>query len=93
MLKLYANILVIYFVKFYNICLFVKFFYFIIPFQTASRVTLTHDFGFVALDLAYVKPEDSGTYTCKATNELGQAVCSATLTVKGETFFLEIVIV
>ncbi|GFY64285.1 titin [Trichonephila inaurata madagascariensis] len=49
----------------------------------ASRVTLTHDFGFVALDLAYVKPEDSGTYTCKATNELGQAVCSATLAVRG----------
>ncbi|GBM37321.1 Titin, partial [Araneus ventricosus] len=48
----------------------------------ASRVTLTHDFGFVALDLAYVKPEDSGTYTCKATNELGQAVCSATLAVR-----------
>lgn len=67
--------------------------YNIISFQTASRVTLTHDFGFVALDLAYVKTEDSGTYTCKATNELGQAVCSATLNVKGENFFFEIVTV
>ncbi|GIY10885.1 hypothetical protein CEXT_514691 [Caerostris extrusa] len=30
----------------------------------ASRVTLTHDFGFVALDLAYVKPEDSSHSLC-----------------------------
>ncbi|XP_054706308.1 titin-like isoform X2 [Uloborus diversus] len=56
-----------------------------IAIMPASRVTLTHDFGFVALDLAYVKPEDSGTYTCKATNELGQAVCSATLAVRGSS--------
>ncbi|XP_035212215.1 LOW QUALITY PROTEIN: titin-like, partial [Stegodyphus dumicola] len=59
-----------------------------IAIMPASRVTLTHDFGFVALDLAYVKPEDSGTYTCKATNELGQAVCSATLAVRGSKSLL-----
>ncbi|XP_013787479.1 titin-like, partial [Limulus polyphemus] len=54
----------------------------------ATRVTTMHDFGYAALDLAYVKPEDSGTYSCKATNELGQAVCSATLTVKGSSNLL-----
>ncbi|XP_022243271.1 titin-like [Limulus polyphemus] len=53
------------------------------PLMQASRVTTLHDFGYVSLDLAYVKPEDSGTYTCKATSELGQAVCSATLNVRG----------
>ncbi|CAN8024063.1 unnamed protein product, partial [Ixodes persulcatus] len=54
-----------------------------LPLQKASRVNTIHDFGFVALDLSYVKPEDSGTYTCKATNSLGQAVCTATLNVQG----------
>lgn len=41
-----------------------------------------HDFGYVALNLKYVYPEDSGTYTCRALNELGQAVTSATLNVQ-----------
>lgn len=41
-----------------------------------------HDFGYVALNMKYVNPEDSGTYTCRATNELGQAVTSASLFVQ-----------
>lgn len=41
-----------------------------------------HDFGYVALNFKYVYPEDSGTYTCRAINELGQAVTSATLNVQ-----------
>lgn len=40
-----------------------------------------HDFGYVALNMKYVNPEDSGTYTCRAVNDLGQAVTSATLIV------------
>lgn len=43
-----------------------------------------HDFGYVALNMKYVNPEDSGTYTCRATNELGEAVTSATLFVQCE---------
>ncbi|XP_067120871.1 titin [Centruroides vittatus] len=58
------------------------------PLMKATRVTTTHDFGFVALDLSYVKTEDSGTYTCKARNELGEAVCSATLVVKATSSLL-----
>jgi len=46
-----------------------------------------HDFGYVALNLKYVYPEDSGTYTCRAINDLGQAVTSATLNVHCENFF------
>ena len=48
----------------------------------ASRTRTMNDFGFVALDFDYVYAEDSGTYSCKATNALGSAVTSATLDVK-----------
>lgn len=48
----------------------------------ANRLTTMHDFGYVALNMKYVNPEDSGTYTCRATNELGQAVTSASLIVQ-----------
>jgi titin len=44
-------------------------------------VTTMHDFGYVALNMKYVNPEDSGTYTCRAINELGQAVTSSSLIV------------
>lgn len=41
-----------------------------------------HDFGYVALNMKYVNPEDSGTYTCRAINDLGEAVTSAVLAVQ-----------
>lgn len=47
-----------------------------------------NDFGYVALNMKYVNPEDSGTYTCRAINELGQAVTSAALIVQCKIFFL-----
>ncbi|PSN37209.1 Titin, partial [Blattella germanica] len=47
--------------------------------RNANRITTMHDFGYVALNMKYVYPEDSGTYTCRAINELGQAVTSSTL--------------
>ena len=50
-----------------------------VPLQNANRISTMHDFGYVALDMKYVNPEDAGTYTCRATNRLGQAVSSATL--------------
>lgn len=53
---------------------------------TANRISTMHDFGYVALSMKYVNPEDSGTYTCRAINELGQAVTSATLIVQCEFF-------
>ena len=48
----------------------------------ANRITTMHDFGYVALNMKYVNPEDSGTYTCRARNDLGEAVTSATLFVQ-----------
>lgn len=52
-----------------------------VPLQQANRISTMHDFGYVALDMKYVNPEDAGTYTCRATNRLGQAVSSASLVV------------
>lgn len=50
-----------------------------------------HDFGYVALNMKYVNPEDSGTYTCRAINELGQAVTSATLIVQCKYFIHQLI--
>ena len=51
------------------------------PIQASNRISTMHDFGFVSLDLKWVTVDDSGTYTCRAINELGQAVTSANLIV------------
>jgi hypothetical protein len=49
--------------------------------QASNRMSTLHDFGFVAFDLKYTRPDDTGTYTCKATNTIGEAVISANLQV------------
>ena len=38
-----------------------------------------HDFGYVALDIVGLIAEDTGTYTCRATNKLGYAEAVVTL--------------
>merc|ERR1719495_2610619 len=50
------------------------------PIKLGSRFREGHDFGFVSLDISHVLPEDAGQYSCRATNNLGQAVCNASLT-------------
>jgi len=54
------------------------------PIKSGHRFRTIHDFGFVALDILYTYAEDSGTYTCKATNDLGEAVTTATVTVQSQ---------
>lgn len=39
----------------------------------------TYRFGYVALTLLHVYPEDSGVYVCRAANEAGEATTTATL--------------
>lgn len=51
------------------------------PIPASNRMSTLHDFGFVAFDLKYTRPGDSGTYTCKAVNQLGEANLSASLKV------------
>lgn len=55
--------------------------------KTGHRFRTTHDFGYVALDILYTYTEDSGTYMCKATNKLGEAVNTCTLKVAGKNLF------
>uniref|UniRef100_A0A0N5C356 Ig-like domain-containing protein n=1 Tax=Strongyloides papillosus TaxID=174720 RepID=A0A0N5C356_STREA len=43
------------------------------PLSNGHRFRPTHDFGYVALDILYAFPSDSGTYTCIAKNHLGEA--------------------
>lgn len=49
--------------------------------RAGHRFRTTHDFGYVALDVLYVYGEDSGTYMCKATNLLGEAMNTCNLRV------------
>ncbi|KAJ8687530.1 hypothetical protein QAD02_023324, partial [Eretmocerus hayati] len=55
-----------------------------VPILASNRITTMHDFGYVALNMKYVNPEDAGTYTCRAINDLGEAVTSATLFVQSK---------
>lgn len=54
------------------------------PLEMSSRITKTHDFGYVSLDMTHVRAEDEGVYMCKATNPLGEAVTTASMTVRSE---------
>lgn len=49
-----------------------------------SRITKTHDFGFVSLDMSHVRDEDEGVYMCRASNALGEAVTTASMKIKCE---------
>ena len=56
------------------------------PLSTGHRYRTAYDFGFASLDVLSVYAEDSGTYTCKVTNKLGQAQSVINLDVKCKFF-------
>merc|ERR1719347_1293001 len=58
------------------------------PVPQGHRFRTTYDFGFVALDILYAYPEDSGTYTCVAKNVLGETSAQCTLKVQGKSGLL-----
>lgn len=51
------------------------------PVEASSRITSFFNFGYVALTIKQLTIHDVGTYTCRATNTLGQAETSARLTI------------
>ncbi|KAI3365201.1 hypothetical protein L3Q82_010304, partial [Scortum barcoo] len=53
------------------------------PVSESGRVTMQqHEDGLCSLVLANLKPSDSGVYVCRASNKLGEAMCSAKLKVE-----------
>lgn len=54
------------------------------PVQQGHRFKTTYDFGYVALDILYAYGEDTGTYMCKATNAVGEAVTTSSVKVDGK---------
>ncbi|KAK6027796.1 immunoglobulin I-set domain protein [Ostertagia ostertagi] len=52
------------------------------PLMFGSRIRTIHDFGYVGLEFLHVHPEDTGTYVCRATNNVGQAETSLKLECK-----------
>ena len=52
--------------------------------KMGHRFRTTHDFGYVALDILYAYAEDSGTYMCRAVNQLGEAVNTCNVQIAGE---------
>ncbi len=55
--------------------------------MSANRTQSYHDFGYVALDILGVRPEDAGTYTVVAKNSLGEAQLSSSMQVESKYFF------
>lgn len=62
------------------------------PLQSAARFKSAYDFGFVTLDIHHAYSEDSGIYTCRASNSKGQAVTTGTLKCTGNIIKLNVCI-
>ena len=54
---------------------------------TGHKFKPMHDFGYVALDILYTYPEDSGTYTVQAHNKHGSDTTQATVFCKGNSAY------
>ena len=57
------------------------------PVTTGSRLKTTLDFGHVILEINSARASDSGLYTCKAVNALGEAVSTTSVKVEGKVLF------
>ena len=55
------------------------------PIIVGHRFRPIHDFGYVALDINDTISEDSGSYTCRATNLAGSVECQVNLLCKGKS--------
>ena len=58
------------------------------PLQTGSRIQTKLDFGHVILKIDGARASDSGFYTCKAINALGEAVSTTSVKVEGKKIIL-----
>ncbi len=51
------------------------------PLQQSNRLPIAHEFGHVSLQLSHALPHDTGVYMCRAVNDLGEAVTTASVNV------------
>ena len=66
-----------------NVSLYVLTIMFVPLMLTGARLRSTFDFGLVTLDIMSLRGDDSGIYTCRALNLMGEAVSTCTLKVEG----------
>lgn len=52
--------------------------------EDSSRITTTHDFGYVSMTISHVRDDDEGVYMCRASNLLGEAVTTAAMKIKSK---------
>ncbi|VDM28542.1 unnamed protein product [Toxocara canis] len=52
------------------------------PVAQSNRVKVSHELGFVTLDIIGITPAEAGTYVCRASNEVGTAESVATILVQ-----------
>jgi hypothetical protein len=55
------------------------------PITASSRISSMYSFGYVSLNISGLRADDSGTYTCRATNKAGEDMTQALITVKAST--------
>ena len=53
-----------------------------------SRINVVNDFGHVSLEISGLRENDTGIYECKAKNNIGEAVTTASITVHGKDSLL-----
>lgn len=58
------------------------------PIPQGHKFKTTYDFGYIALDILYAYPEDSGTYMCKAKNAVGEAITTCVISVDCECLII-----
>lgn len=51
------------------------------PITASSRITAIFNFGYVSLNIMHLRAEDTGTYTVRAVNRIGEAISTASLSV------------
>ncbi|OTF80119.1 hypothetical protein BLA29_006130, partial [Euroglyphus maynei] len=52
-----------------------------IPIKAGHRFVVIQEFGYIALRILYVYPEDAGTYTVRITNAAGEIIASSNINV------------
>ena len=55
------------------------------PITASSRIGTIFSFGYVSLTISDLRAEDSGTYTCRATNKAGEDMTQATVEIRAST--------